>query len=183
MLCLVVLTTARDVFADAPLVGGLIEESGGPITTIQATPLEAGSFFADIMVEHVVFNRYTDTQLERFAREGKEVDSDDTDFSLSMGLSYGATENLSVGFRLPYLREDNVRVGFNEGGVVRLDDQGDSSGIGDMSLYGMYRFFTDEAKNVHVSGIFGVSVPTGRTSERTRQGGRFEVEHQPGSGS
>ncbi len=64
VLCLVVLTTARDVFADAPLVGGLIEESGGPITTIQATPLEAGSFFADIMVEQVVFNRYTDTQLD-----------------------------------------------------------------------------------------------------------------------
>lgn len=64
-----------------------------------------------------------------------------------------------------------------------LDDQGDSSGIGDMSLYGMYRFFTDEAEDVHLSGILGLKVPTGHTSERTRRGSRFEVEHQPGSGS
>lgn len=174
---------AGNVHAHHAVVSGLGEGRSGPITTTPAIPMPVGSFFANIRTDLIKFRRFTDSQLTSFAREDRHVDSTDFTLTPSIGVVYGATEHLTVGFRMPYVWQDNIREGESEEGVVELKHEGDSADFGDLTLYGMYRFFEDKDKDIHIAGIFGVSVPTGRTSERTNQGSRFETEHQPGSGS
>lgn len=182
LLCFVFITDGS-VYADHPVISGLGEGQSGPINTTTAMPVSKGRFFADFRTDITKFRRYSDSQLLNFASEGRHVDSTDYTLSLSAGLVYGATEHLTVGFRMPYIRQHDIREGENEDGEVLLKREGTSAGIGDLTLYGLYRFFENKEKDIHVAGILGLSVPTGRTNERTDLGGKFEMEHQAGSGS
>ena len=64
-----------------------------------------------------------------------------------------------------------------------MDERGDSSGIGDLTLLGQYRFFNNRATKLEAAALFGVKAPTGKTDETDAFGGRFETEFQPGTGS
>ena len=64
-----------------------------------------------------------------------------------------------------------------------VDERGDSSGIGDLTLLGQYRFFNNQATRTEAALLLGVKAPTGRTNEYDKLGERFETEFQPGSGS
>ena len=59
-----------------------------------------------------------------------------------------------------------------------------SSGLGDLSLVGKYRFLqkTGRAKTLEASLLFGVKLPSGSTSERSG-GSLLPIPLQPGSGS
>ncbi len=182
LLCFV-LTAGGKVYADHPVISGLGEGQSGPINTTPAMPVSKGRFFADFRTDITKFRRYSDSQLLNFAKAERHVDSTDYTLSLSAGVVYGATEHITVGFRMPYVRQHNIREGENNNGDVKLKREGTSEGIGDLTLYGLYRFFENKDKDIHVAGILGLSVPTGRTTERTDLGGKFEMDHQPGSGS
>jgi hypothetical protein len=78
------------------------------------------------------------------------------------------------------MTKKSIMIDDEESGVVKL---GDSKGIGDASLYGLYRFVNNEQTGLQVSVLGGVKMPTGDTKEKTKEGDRFEAEHQPGSGS
>ncbi|MFQ5863430.1 MAG: transporter, partial [Candidatus Brocadiales bacterium] len=179
----VCLAAVDDVYASHAAASGLGLGRSGPIITTPAVPLPLGSFFADIRWDRTEFSRFTDSQLAGFAQEEREVDSTDSLLAFSVGVAYGATNNLTVGFRMPYVWQHDIREGENEDGEVELKREGDSADFGDLTLYSMYRFIENKDKDFHFAGLFGLKVPTGRTTERTNQGGRFEVEHQPGSGS
>ncbi|MHC4197054.1 MAG: transporter [Planctomycetota bacterium] len=183
-LSLCLMLAAGDIaYADHPVVSGLGEGQSGPINTTTAMPVIKGRFFADFRTDITKFRRYSDSQLLNFAVEERNVDSTDYTLSLSAGLVYGATEHLTVGFRMPYVRQHDIREGENEDSEAMLKREGNSTGIGDLTLYGLYRFYENKDKDIHIAGILGLSVPTGRTNERTDLGGKFEMEHQPGSGS
>ena len=61
-------------------------------------------------------------------------------------------------------------------------DRGDTEGIGDLTLFGQYRFYGQNT-GLQASLLTGIKTPTGRTGERDDQGELFEAEFQPGSGS
>ncbi|MFQ5956453.1 MAG: transporter [Candidatus Brocadiales bacterium] len=180
LLCLM---AVDDVYASHAAVSGLGLGRSGPIITTPAVPLPVGSFFADIRWDRTEFSRFTDSQLTGFAQKEREVDSTDSLLALSIGLAYGATKDLTVGFRMPYVWQHDIREGEHEDGEGALKREGDSADFGDLTLYGMYRFIENKNRDFHFAGLFGLKFPTGRTTERTNLGGRFEQEHQPGSGS
>jgi hypothetical protein len=64
--------------------------------------------------------------------------------------------------------------------VVEL---GDSSGIGDLTLLGQYRFYNNRAAQLEMAALLGVRLPTGKVNAVSNEGERFEAEFQPGSGS
>jgi hypothetical protein len=61
-------------------------------------------------------------------------------------------------------------------------DRGDTDGVGDLTLFGQYRFYGQDA-GVQASLLAGIKTPTGETGEHDDQGELFEAEFQPGSGS
>ena len=97
--------------------------------------------------------------------------------------AYGVTADLSVGITLPYVERKDVRAPEFNGTDVELLKDGDSKGIGDVKVYGLWRFFQDAATTQNVAVIFGTSIPTGKENEKTDEGELFEPEFQPGSGS
>ena len=74
-----------------------------------------------------------------------------------------------------------------EGGATHHEtpetlDRGDTEGIGDLTLFGQYRFYGQDT-GLQASLLTGVKTPTGETDEHDDQGELFEAEFQPGSGS
>ncbi|MCZ6802581.1 MAG: hypothetical protein O7D86_01225 [Proteobacteria bacterium] len=83
---------------------------------------------------------------------------------------------------MPYVDRQNISEGENDDpGVGEAELAGDSTGIGDLSLFARYRFYNSDSMDVAI--IAGINTPAGDTSEREIEGGLFEAEQQPGSGS
>lgn len=161
--------------------------TAGPIMTIPADTLEQGKWAFGISVDHVKSKGYRDAELIDFAARHVHAHSSDHLTTAALVTSYGVTDDLSVGVRLPYAWRANIRAGHHShsgGGVQNTaEDHGDVEGLGDASLLGEYRFFHDERSTVRWALLAGVKLPTGGTDEHTIEGERFETEHQPGSGS
>lgn len=155
----------------------------GPITTVPATTLPEGYFMVDFRLESMKFDRYSDGELIEFTMQDNEVHSIDSRWSTILTLSYGVTNDLLVGLRLPYVANEQIRSGHEHMGELEVHNHGDSADFGDLTLFGQYRILHWDHKELELSALFGLKAPTGRTTERTLQGPRFEVEHQPGSGS
>lgn len=170
--------------ADHPTLG-FGPDLAGPIVTVSAVPLEKGRLAFDLRSELVNQKAFSDTDLIRFAEADRDVHSVDWVLSPSLGLAWGAGENLTLGLRLPYLYRNAIREAHHEPGgePPHVEDHGDAKGFGDLTLFGQYRFLERPAAKLHLALLFGVKTPTGRTDIRTPEGSRFEAEHQPGSGS
>ncbi|MFN3467280.1 MAG: transporter [Candidatus Brocadiales bacterium] len=162
---------------------GIGPGKAGPITTIPATTLPEGHFVVDFRLENLRFDRYSDGELLDFAMQENEVHSVDSRWSTILTGAYGVTNDLLVGLRLPYVSHEQIKEGHEHMGEVEVHRHGDSADFGDLTLFGQYRLLHRHSKELEVSVLFGLKMPTGRTTESTRQGPRFEVEHQPGSGS
>jgi hypothetical protein len=176
--------SAQAVRADHPTLG-FGPELAGPIITVSAVPLEKGRIAFDLRTELINQKAFSDTDLIRFAEADRDVHSVDWVLSPSLGLAWGAGENLTLGLRLPYLYRNAIREAHHEPGgePPHVEDHGDAKGFGDLTFFGQYRFLERPAAKLHLALLFGVKAPTGRTDIRTHEGGRFEAEHQPGSGS
>jgi len=167
--------------ADHPTIafGG---EGAGPVNTISAKPLLAGTWGFGLRSEIINNDKFSTDQLENFAASGLEgVHSVDKITNTSLSLSYGVTENFSVSARLPYIQRKNIREGELEEGMPEAHTHGDSSGIGDLLLLGQFRALAHNDTDVSV--LFGIKAPTGETNEKDNGGIRFETEFQPGTGS
>ena len=152
-----------------------------PIDTESAVPLERGAWTMGLRSEFVDIQTIPSGRALALHEADEDADLHRVKslWSTSLGLAYGATENLTVGFRLPY----HLRNGVSEPEDGEIEALGDSSGIGDLTAYGQYRFLYDASADRHAALLFGLKAPTGRTRERTQEGNRFEAEQQPGSGS
>ncbi len=91
-------------------------------------------------------------------------------------IGYGVTDKLTLTLQFPFVTRE-TRQTENEDFLGQSER---SSGQGDTTAFGKYRFYD---KLFGATAILGVKVPTGRTSETDKQGGRFEPEEQPGTGS
>ncbi len=181
------------VYADHP-TAGLGSGSTGPIITISAETMEQGHWGFVTRFEYANFNSFTDEELIGFAESGIEgVHSLDSLISPFFGIGYGITDDFTVSARIPYVKRTNIREAEHEehhdGEEGEPEEEpvvhthGDSSGIGDLILFGQYRFVNNPSSHVQATLLFGVKLPSGKDDELDVDGQLFEAEHQPGSGS
>ena len=177
--------------------------TGGPIVTIPGTTLQEGASGLYFVFQHTSFDELSDGVLQAAAARDDDAHSLATLESPALGYSYGLTDRLMVSALLPYVVRTGIREAghHNEeseegaeedehGGIghegsteqQEIVNRGDTSGIGDLSLFGQYRFY-GQSGGLQASLLGGVKTPTGETGERDTQGELFEAEFQPGSGS
>jgi len=169
--------------------GGASNTGGaGPITTISAETLEAGHGAVAFLYEYIAFGGLGDTDLVNAASKHQHVHSIGTIQNAAASAAYGVTDDFMVSVRVPYVLRTDVREGHHEhlpGGIVSntVDYRGGSSGIGDVTVLGQYRFTNSKATSTQAAFLFGVKLPTGATDRIDTLGELFEAEFQPGSGS
>lgn len=174
-------------WADHPL-GGLGLGTAGPITTISATTLPKGKWAASFQVEHIAFDEISDARLLELGAQGIDAHALNSTTIPSLRLAYGFTDDFSIGIKLPYVVRRDIREAHShqheDGDVeIELHRLGDAKGMGDLTVLGQYRFLNDPALALEAASLVGVKAPTGQTTKTTALGGRFETDHQPGSGS
>lgn len=178
---------ATPAFAHHP--GGTSNTGGaGPIVTISATTLEAGHGAVAFLYEYLQFGGLGDAALIDAAGKHIHAHSIGTIQTASAAAAYGVTDDFMVSVRAPWVRRTDIREGHHAhlaGGVVSntVDYRGDTSGIGDVTFLGQYRFLNNRASRTEAALLFGVKAPTGATDRLDRMGELFETEFQPGSGS
>lgn len=169
------------VMADHPTVA-FGSEGSGPIATIAATPMPSGTWGVGIRTELIENDAFSDQQLADYAEQGLEgVHSIDRIISTSLSIAYGINDNLTLSARLPYIERKNIRESEIEDGEPEAHTHGDSSGFGDLLLFGQYRFL--EKEDTDLGLLLGLKMPTGETEDKDDDGHRFETEFQPGTGS
>ncbi len=160
----------------------------GPINTISASTLEAGHGAVAFLYEYTKFGGLGDAQLIDAAGKHIHAHSIGAIQSASASAAYGVTDDFMVSVRIPYVLRTDIREGHHAhgpGGVVNntVDYRGNSSGLGDVTFLGQYRFINSRATQTEAAFLFGVKAPTGATNRLDRFGALFETEFQPGSGS
>lgn len=159
----------------------------GPITTLSATPLSSGALAVGVRTEYVKSKRYGDDALATLAGQHVHAHSAGYLIGASLGIAYGVTENLTLSASLPYVYRRDIRAGHHShagGGVVNsVDALGNAGGIGDLTLLGRYALPPGTSPGQRVALLLGIKTPTGETRESNADGDRFDIEHQPGSGS
>jgi len=152
----------------------------GPIVTTPATTIEQGQSSAAVVFEYLKFDALSDAQLG----VPGHPHSLDAILASSLIYSYGVTDDLTLTLRLPFIRRTNIREGHLHGGEAEIEALGDSAGVGDLSVFGQYRFYRDRATQTEWAFLAGLKLPTGDTSVNTADGNEpFETEFQPGSGA
>jgi len=184
------------VFADHTSIG-IGTGSSSPIATESAATLPKGKWSVGVRTEFIDFDEFSDQQLQHFREVDEDGDIHSVRSILNVALAafYGVTDDLTVGVKLPYVWRSNIREpehGHGDEGEDHGDDDhedqpeienlGDSNGLGDLVLFGQYRFFQVPEKQ-NMSVLLGVKTPTGSTSETADNGETFETDLQPGSGS
>lgn len=177
-----ILFITGNAYADHPTIG-FDSEIAGPVTTISATSLPKGHWSIGLRIEYVKFDVFPDAELENFAQQGEKIHSIDYLLSPSLGAIYGLTDNLTLGLQIPYILRNDIREGHLEDSMPEVHKHGESKGIGDLTLLGQYRFLNKKRGNSEAALLFGLKFPVGITHAKDNNGGRFETEHQPGSGS
>ncbi|MBI5633547.1 MAG: transporter [Nitrospirae bacterium] len=168
------------VFAHHP-TGGAGLGQAGPIRTVSATTLQQGKVSFAAQAEFIDLDGFSDSQLLRFAMQGKDAHTAESVFHSIMSMGYGITNDLSVSMKLSYEHIENIREAHSdEPGEVHL--HGDAKGIGDLTIMGQYRFLKTD-NNFESALFFGLKVPTGKTNDRDIQDETFEAEFLPGTGA
>lgn len=157
--------------------------AAGAIMTTPGATLEKGEIVAGFAAQFIELDDISDAELEALGLAHEDVHSVDNLLNFTASFAYGFTDNLTVGFSLPYIERHNIREAHHDHntGLGEAGFAGDSEGIGDINLFGQYRFYRNDIQDVAV--LAGVKLPSGNTSEREIEGTLFEVEQQPGSGS
>src|SRR5215470_12509819 len=185
-LCMAVLlgsvaTVPTGASAHHPGIGGV--GGAGGITTIGGGTMEQGEFGLALFVEYTLVNLLSDVTL--LANIGNDVHGLQSVESRVVALAYGVTNDFTISMRLPFVRRTGILEGVQEdpSDPATVNNRGNTSGFGDVSVLGQYRFLNNLASETQASLLFGFKAPTGRTNLIDPFGERFETEFQPGSGS
>lgn len=178
---------ATPAFAHHPGTGGGAATSG-PINIISATTLERGQGAAAVLFEMIKLAPLGNDTLETLAGQHVHAHSLDRILAPSVVLAYGIMSDLTVSVRLPFVKRQDIRAGHHShvhgvGAVNEVEERGDTSGIGDLTVLNQYRFLNNRSTGTEATLLFGFKAPTGKTNEVDAHGELFEAEFQPGSGS
>lgn len=154
----------------------------GPVKTISASTLPKGKLALELQAEFIDFDSFSDDELKKFAEAGEDVHSVDSVFHSVLGLGYGLTDDFTLSLRISYESLKGIRETHHEE-PEDIHDRGDSKGIGDLAIMGQYRFLKRNEEAFESSLLFGIKVPTGKTTRNDKDGERLEAELQPGTGS
>ena len=144
--------------------------------------LPEGTTLVTFEVDYTKYKPLSDARLTDLALQGiGEVHSLKSIAVPSVSLAYGVTNDLTVGVRLPYLANREIRETDPDNGGVNA--RGGVYGIGDTTVTATYRVLREASAGLDAAAIVGVKVPTGRNDAVDKNGELFETEHQPGSGS
>lgn len=167
--------------------GGIGNTGGaGPILTISASTLEQGHAVAGVVIDYTSLNTLSEGTLKQAVAGGVEGVHDlKTLQSYAFIAAYGVTNDLMLSLRLPYVKRTGIKAAEQDPGTgdIEVMDHGGSEGLGDLSVFGQYRFYNDRASRSEAALLFGVKAPTGTTGRLSRQGELLDAEFQPGSGS
>ena len=159
--------------------------SSSSINTESAVPLAAGAWSIAVRYEEQQFDRLSDESLLSLAEADPDADlhSVESVETTLFNISYGLNEDLSLGLSLPVVERQDIRAPHfhEEDNEFEIEQEGNSRGIGDTKLYGLWRF--SQRENHDTSLIFGIGVPTGKHDDTSPEGEAYEQEFQPGSGS
>jgi hypothetical protein len=162
----------------------------GPIITISASTLDKDHSVAAVTLDYQSLDGLsTETLLNATANmppgspESNNVHDLRTIQAYAISYAYGVTNDFTVALRLPYVRRTGIREAVEDEatGDLEVENFGPADGIGDLTLFGQYRFFNQN--HTELAALFGLKTPTGRTNDLTAQGELFDAEFQPGSGS
>ena len=167
--------------AHHPGIGGI--GGAGGIFTIGAGTLDQGQFAFSAFVDYLRLKQLSDPTL--LANIGKDVHGLQTVESRALAFAYGITSDLTISARLPWVRRTGILEGVQEDPAdpATVRDRGNTSGFGDVTVLGQYRFLNNQVSGTQAAVLFGVKAPTGATSLVDPFGELFEAEFQPGSGS
>lgn len=182
LFCFVVLFILGNAYADHPTVG-FGSEVAGPIITVPASTLPKGTWSIGSRLEYTKFDAFSNSKLETLAENGNETHSLDYLLSSSLSIAHGFNDNLTLSLDIPYVRRHDIKEGHLDGATGEVHKHGNSKGIGDLSFLAQYRFLEDNDRNLQAAFLSGIKFPTGTTHDKDKGGARFEIEHQPGSGS
>src|SRR5438105_2816037 len=165
--------------------GGGNTGGAGPIFTIPASTLDEGQTAVGIMFEYVRLRTLSDQTLTGAALGGNEGVHDlKTIESASAIMAYGLTNDFTVSMRLPWVGRTGIREGDTSDPLNPVVvDRGSTSGFGDVTFLGQYRFFNDKSSRMEAAVLLGAKAPTGATNRVDKQGELFDAEFQPGSGA
>lgn len=154
----------------------------GPIRTISAVPLEKGKWSFAFQTEYIKFDSFSDEELMAFAGAGQDVHSVDSIVHTMFGVAYGMTEDLTISLKIPYEYLRDIRE-VHEDEPEEIHRHGNAKGIGDLTVLGQYRFVRTINNGLDAAVLFGLRIPTGRTTDTDDGGERFKTEFQAGTGS
>ncbi|WFU18548.1 transporter [Bradyrhizobium sp. CB3481] len=167
--------------AHHPGIGGI--GGAGGILTIGAGTLDEGQFAFSAFIDYLRLKQLSEPTL--LANVGNDVHGLQTVESYAVALAYGITNDFTVSVRLPWVRRTGILEGVQEDPTApaMVRDRGNTSGFGDVTVLGQYRFLNNQVSGTQAAVLFGVKAPTGATHLVDPFGELFEAEFQPGSGS
>jgi Putative MetA-pathway of phenol degradation len=146
------------------------------------TVLPAGVTVVTAEFDYSNYRPISDARLSSLSEQGVgEVHSLRWIAVPSVSIGYGLTSDLTLGLRLPYLANREIRETDPDNGGVNA--RGSVYGFGDVTATATWRFLKEQNAGVDAAVILGFKAPTGRSDALDKSGVLFETEHQPGSGS
>lgn len=173
--------SASAASAHHPGIGGI--GGAGGIFTIGAGTLDQGQFAFSVFVDYLRLKQLKNPTL--LANIGNDVHGLQTVESRVLALAVGITNDFTVSVRLPWVRRTGILEGVQEDPAdpATVRDRGNTSGFGDVTVLGQYRFLNSRVSGTQAAVLFGAKAPTGATNLVDPFGETFEAEFQPGSGS
>lgn len=158
--------------------------TAGPIITNPASTLLKGHWAVGYRLEALPLRKISRRKLGREAERGNFPHSTGFFISNSLGISYGLFDDFTISLRIPVTSEGGIEDAIiNRRGVGSSDDLGTAAGIGDITLFGQYRFYKSKPKQLEAALIAGVDIPSGVKRIKDNNGDLFGDDHQPGKGA
>lgn len=154
-----------------------------PITTINTTTLTKGTWDLSQRTEYYQVHPLSNATL----LTSTDLESQKVNLFNYLLLSYGVTNELTLGASLPFLNTYQSRAAqpINTPPFLAVKNLGEIAGFSDLSLYALWRV-VDKSKsntNSEVALLFGATTPTGKTNVKMNTGQLFSLSDQPGHGS
>jgi len=162
--------------------------TASPIITGTGITLPKGTWAVGERMQFINYDTASDAKLTDLATANPDGDPRNDVHSVSslmnpsLFAAYGVTDRLTIGVMLPYQLRSNVRSP-DEGDPTIVNKLGNSSGIGDTTIFAEQNVYRSADNLRYLSLIAGVKTPTGANNVKSSLGAPFEPHHQPGSGS
>lgn len=154
--------------------------TAGPIITNPASTIPKGHWGIGIRSEYVNFNEYSRDALKYFAKKRQFVHGSEYFLSPAVIAAFGVTDDFTFAVRLPYNIQAKIADGsLSRSGMPIVIDRGTADGLGDLTLFGQYRFLNLKDKAFESALLAGITIPSGLAHVKDQVGERFGPDHQP----